>query len=68
MTIAPGIFETPMLASASAEVREPLIAITQFPKRLGEPAEFAAEVEHIVRCEYLNGDTLRLDAGIRMPA
>ena len=68
MTVAPGVFETPMLASASAEVREPLIAITQFPKRLGDPAEFAAHVEHMVQCEYLNGETVRLDAGIRMPA
>lgn len=68
VTIAPGVFETPMLASAPDEVREPLIAITQFPKRLGQPAEFAAEVAHIVGCEYLNGETIRLDAGIRMPA
>ena len=68
MTIAPGVFETPMLASAPAEIRDPLIAITQFPKRLGDPVEFAEEVEHIVRCGYLNGETIRLDAGIRMPA
>lgn len=68
MTIAPGVFETPLLASAPDEVRNPLIAITQFPKRLGNPAEFAEEVAHIVRCAYLNGETIRLDAGIRMPA
>ncbi|HIL62189.1 MAG TPA: SDR family NAD(P)-dependent oxidoreductase [Porticoccaceae bacterium] len=68
MTIAPGVFETPLLASAPAEIRDPLIAITQFPKRLGDPVEFAEEVEHIVRCGYLNGETIRLDAGIRMPA
>ena len=68
MTIAPGVFETPLLASAPAEVRDPLIAITQFPKRLGNPVEFAEEVAHIVRCGYLNGETIRLDAGIRMPA
>ncbi|MEE3087633.1 MAG: 3-hydroxyacyl-CoA dehydrogenase, partial [Pseudomonadota bacterium] len=65
---APGVFETPLLARAPEEVREPLIAITQFPKRLGNPDEFAAEVAHIVRCSYLNGETIRLDAGIRMPA
>ncbi|MFT6094382.1 MAG: NAD(P)-dependent dehydrogenase (short-subunit alcohol dehydrogenase family) [Pseudohongiellaceae bacterium] len=68
MTIAPGVFETPLLAQAPDEVRAPLIAITQFPKRLGNPAEFAEEVAHIVNCGYLNGETIRLDAGIRMPA
>ncbi len=68
MTIAPGVFETPLLAKAPDEVRDPLIAITQFPKRLGNPSEFAEEVAHIVNCSYLNGETIRLDAGIRMPA
>lgn len=68
MTIAPGIFETPLLASAPDEVRDPLIAITQFPKRLGNPEEFAEQAAHIVQCGYLNGETIRLDSGIRMPA
>ncbi|MBL4572276.1 MAG: SDR family NAD(P)-dependent oxidoreductase [Gammaproteobacteria bacterium] len=68
MTVAPGVFETPLLASAPDEVRDPLIAITQFPKRLGNPEEFADQVAHIVTCSYLNGETIRLDAGIRMPA
>lgn len=68
MTIAPGVFETPLLAAAPDEVRDPLIAITQFPKRLGNPVEFAQQVAHIVTCNYLNGETIRLDAGIRMPA
>ncbi|PCH61461.1 MAG: 3-hydroxyacyl-CoA dehydrogenase [SAR86 cluster bacterium] len=68
MTIAPGIFETPMMAKASEEVREPLIKLTQFPKRLGLAEEFAATAAHIVSCSYLNGETIRLDAGIRMPA
>ncbi|HAG70795.1 MAG TPA: 3-hydroxyacyl-CoA dehydrogenase [Gammaproteobacteria bacterium] len=68
MTVAPGIFETPLLAKAPDEVRDPLIAITQFPKRLGNPIEFAEEVAHIVNCGYLNGETIRLDAAIRMPA
>lgn len=68
MTIAPGVFETPLLARAPDEVRDPLIAITQFPKRLGDPEEFAHQVAHIVNCSYLNGETIRLDAGIRMPA
>ena len=68
MTVAPGVFETPLLAKAPDEVKQSLIAITQFPKRLGFPAEFAQEVAHIVNCSYLNGETIRLDAGIRMPA
>lgn len=68
MTVAPGVFETPLLAAAPDEVKEPLIAITQFPKRLGNPEEFAEEAAHIVSCSYLNGETIRLDAGIRMPA
>jgi NAD(P)-dependent dehydrogenase (short-subunit alcohol dehydrogenase family) len=68
MTVAPGVFETPLLAMAPDEVRDPLIAITQFPKRLGNPEEFAQQVAHIVTCGYLNGETIRLDAGIRMPA
>ena len=68
MTLARGVCETPLLASAPAEIRDPLIAITQFPKRLGDPVEFAEEVAHIVSCGYLNGETIRLDAGIRMPA
>lgn len=68
MCIAPGVFETPLLAAAPQEVRDSLTAITQFPKRLGIADEFALEAEHIVRCGYLNGETIRLDAGIRMPA
>jgi 3-hydroxyacyl-CoA dehydrogenase/3-hydroxy-2-methylbutyryl-CoA dehydrogenase len=68
MTIAPGVFETPLLAAAPDEVRDPLIAITQFPKRLGNPEEFARLAAHIVNSNYLNGETIRLDAGIRMPA
>ena len=68
MTIAPGIFETPMLGRLPDEVRQSLEAITLFPKRLGDPAEFAALAAHIVRCEYLNAEVIRLDAGIRMPA
>jgi len=67
-TIAPGIFETPMMAGAPEEVRAPLIDITQFPKRLGEADEFATTAAYIVNCSYLNGETIRLDAGIRMPA
>lgn len=68
MTIAPGIFETPMLGQLPDEVRKSLEAITLFPKRLGRPEQFAEMAAHIVRCEYLNAEVIRLDAGIRMPA
>ena len=67
-TIAPGIFDTPMMARATDEVRKPLIEMTQFPKRLGLPDEFAALVQHIVENPFLNGETIRLDGGIRMAA
>jgi len=68
MTIAPGIFETPMLGKLPDEVRQGLEAITLFPKKLGKPEQFAQTAAHIVRCEYLNAEVIRLDAGIRMPA
>ena len=65
-TIAPGIFDTPMMAMASDQVRGPLIEMTQFPKRLGLPQEYASLVKHIVENPFLNGETIRLDGGIRM--
>ena len=65
-TIAPGIFETPMMQFAPPQVREPLIEMTQFPKRLGNPTEFAQTAAYIVNCSYINGETIRLDSGIRM--
>ena len=65
-TIAPGIFETPMMQFAPPQVREPLIEMTQFPKRLGDPAEFAQTAAYIVNCAYINGEVIRLDSGIRM--
>jgi 3-hydroxyacyl-CoA dehydrogenase/3-hydroxy-2-methylbutyryl-CoA dehydrogenase len=65
-TIAPGIFETPMMQFAPPQVREPLIEMTQFPKRLGDPSEFAQTAAYIVNCAYINGETIRLDSGIRM--
>ncbi len=66
-TIAPGVFETPMMAAMTDEVRAPLIANVQFPKRLGDPDEYARLVEHVIANGYLNGETIRLDAAIRMP-
>lgn len=65
-TIAPGIFETPMMKGAPPQVREPLIDMTQFPHRLGEPKEFAQTAAYIVNCGYINGEVIRLDSGIRM--
>lgn len=65
-TIAPGIFETPMMRGAPPNVRDPLVAAVQFPKRLGEADEFAALAKHIVENSYMNGETIRLDGGIRM--
>jgi NAD(P)-dependent dehydrogenase (short-subunit alcohol dehydrogenase family) len=65
-TIAPGIFDTPMMARASDEVRESLHAQVPWPPRFGQPEEYAALVRHIVENEMLNGETIRLDGGIRM--
>ena len=65
-TIAPGIFETPMMAGAPDRVRDPLIDMVQFPKRLGDAAEFALLARQIIENPYLNGETIRLDGGIRM--
>jgi NAD(P)-dependent dehydrogenase (short-subunit alcohol dehydrogenase family) len=65
-TIAPGIFDTPMMAQASDEVRDSLHAQVPWPPRFGRPDEYAALVRHIVENEMLNGETIRLDGGIRM--
>lgn len=66
MTIAPGIFNTPMMAGMTDEVKEPLIAMVQSPKRLGHPEEYGQMAAHIIENGYLNGETIRLDAAIRM--
>jgi NAD(P)-dependent dehydrogenase (short-subunit alcohol dehydrogenase family) len=65
-TIAPGTFDTPMLALASAELRASLGAAIPFPSRLGRPDEFAALALHIVENPMLNGETIRLDGALRM--
>lgn len=67
VTIAPGIFDTPMLGTLSEEVRAALAAGVVFPKRLGDPAEYGGLVAAIVETGYLNGETIRLDGAIRMP-
>jgi NAD(P)-dependent dehydrogenase (short-subunit alcohol dehydrogenase family) len=66
VTIAPGLFATPMVAALPAEVQASLGASVPFPARLGEPAEFAALVLHIAQNRMLNGATIRLDGALRM--
>ena len=68
MTIAPGIFETPMVAGFTPELRQSLAAQVPFPPRLGKPDEFAALVEHIILNPMLNGEVIRLDGALRMSA
>ncbi|SDK46619.1 NAD(P)-dependent dehydrogenase, short-chain alcohol dehydrogenase family [Cryobacterium psychrotolerans] len=66
MTIAPGIFDTPMMQGMTQEVRDSLGAQVPHPSRLGDPSEYAALVRHIVENPMLNGETIRLDGAIRM--
>jgi NAD(P)-dependent dehydrogenase (short-subunit alcohol dehydrogenase family) len=68
MTIAPGIFETPMLLGMPAEVQQALGGMVPFPPRLGRPAEYAQLVRAIIENIMLNGETIRLDGAIRMQA
>ncbi len=66
VTIAPGTFDTPMMAMLPEAARQSLAASIPFPRRLGSPAEYAALVAHIVENRYLNGETIRLDGALRM--
>lgn len=66
VTIAPGIFHTPLLASLPEEAQKSLALAMPFPQRLGRPEEFADLAMFIVRSQYLNGETIRLDAALRM--
>jgi NAD(P)-dependent dehydrogenase (short-subunit alcohol dehydrogenase family) len=68
VTIAPGLFETPMLAGLPEDAKASLGAQVPHPARLGRPSEYAALVEHIVRNPMLNGEVIRLDGAIRMAA
>jgi NAD(P)-dependent dehydrogenase (short-subunit alcohol dehydrogenase family) len=67
-TIAPGLFETPLLASLPDEAKQSLGKQVPHPSRLGRPDEYAALVEHIVVNPMINGETIRLDGSIRMAA
>ena len=66
MTIAPGLFDTPMLAGLPEPARQSLGAQVPMPWRLGDPAEYAALVQHIIENPMLNGEVIRLDGAIRM--
>jgi NAD(P)-dependent dehydrogenase (short-subunit alcohol dehydrogenase family) len=68
VAIAPGIFDTPMMAGLPEEVRKSLGNQAPFPARLGKPEEYAALVRHIVENEMLNGEVIRIDGAIRMAA
>ncbi|MEO6341100.1 MAG: SDR family NAD(P)-dependent oxidoreductase [Caulobacteraceae bacterium] len=67
LTVAPGLFETPMGAGAPPEIKAKLIETLEFPKRMGQPKEFASLVAHLVENSYLNGELIRIDAGTRAP-
>jgi NAD(P)-dependent dehydrogenase (short-subunit alcohol dehydrogenase family) len=67
MAIAPGVFETAMVADVAEEHRDSLAKDVPHPRRLGRPDEFAALVRHIVENPFLNGEVIRLDAALRMP-
>ncbi|RLL46848.1 3-hydroxyacyl-CoA dehydrogenase [Oceanobacillus piezotolerans] len=66
LTIAPGLFETPLFATASDKVRDALGAMVPFPSRLGYPKEYGQLVQSIIENPMLNGETIRLDGAIRM--
>ena len=66
-TVAPGLIDTPLLGTLPSEAREALAQSVLFPKRLGSPGDFASLALEVVRNHYLNGEVIRMDAGIRMP-
>jgi 3-hydroxyacyl-CoA dehydrogenase / 3-hydroxy-2-methylbutyryl-CoA dehydrogenase len=65
--IAPGTFDTPLLAALPEDAREELRRVVPFPSRFGRPEEFAALAQHIIENEMLNGEVIRLDGALRMP-
>jgi NAD(P)-dependent dehydrogenase (short-subunit alcohol dehydrogenase family) len=66
VTIAPGIFDTPLLGALSEEIRASLGQQVPFPARLGKPSEYGALARHIIENDMLNGETIRLDGALRM--
>ena len=67
MTVAPGLFETPMMLGLPADVQDALGRTVPFPPRLGHPSEYAALVRHILENTMLNGEVIRLDGAVRLP-
>jgi NAD(P)-dependent dehydrogenase (short-subunit alcohol dehydrogenase family) len=67
MSIAPGLFHTPMMEGLPEDVTAEIAANIPFPPRLGDPQEYALLVEHIVTNPFLNGTTIRLDGAVRLP-
>ncbi|XP_014612786.1 PREDICTED: 3-hydroxyacyl-CoA dehydrogenase type-2-like [Polistes canadensis] len=68
VTIAPGLFDTPLLSSLPDKVRNVLCKMIPFPQRLGKPDEYAQLAQHIIENPLLNGETIRLDGALRMPS
>jgi len=66
-TIAPGLFDTPLLGALPEEARQKLGGGVPFPQRLGTPAEYAQLACHVIENRMLNGETIRLDGALRMP-
>jgi NAD(P)-dependent dehydrogenase (short-subunit alcohol dehydrogenase family) len=66
VSLAPGVFDTPMMLASPDKVRQPLLGQTPFPKRFGHPEEFAAMVQHVFENALFNGSFIRIDAALRM--
>jgi NAD(P)-dependent dehydrogenase (short-subunit alcohol dehydrogenase family) len=67
VTIAPGMFETPAYGVMPKEMKDALTALTPYPRRMGDPDEYAALVEHICTNRMLNGEVIRIDGAVRFP-
>ena len=67
VAIAPGFFQTPMAESVNNSAIDQFVSVVPFPKRMGQPDEYAALVRHICENDMLNGEVIRLDAAIRVP-
>jgi len=68
VTIAPGVFTTPMMRTMKPKAQKSLSRNLEFPRRMGEPSEFGQTVKWILECRYMNGETIRLSGGSRLPA
>ena len=68
VTIAPGAFTTPMMRNIKPKAQKSLLRNLGFPTRMGEPSEFGQTVKWILECRYMNGETIRLSGGSRLPA